>query len=48
MDKVDKILLVFMYFLHIVSYTVTLFKDPGVATTSVVEFEDHIPLKKAV
>jgi hypothetical protein len=47
MDTFEKIFVVLFYSIHITSYTVTLLKDPGVATTRVVEFDEPIDINTA-
>lgn len=47
MSAFEQLLLSVFYTIHIISYTVTLLKDPGVATTKIVEFDDPIDVETA-
>ena len=42
MDIVEKVLTILIYSVHIISYTITALRDPGIATAEVVEFEEPV------
>ena len=42
MDVLEKFLTLLVYGTHIISYLITAVKDPGIATTEVVEFEEPL------
>ena len=42
MDVMEKFLTLLIFGTHIVSYTIIAIRDPGIATTEVVEFEEPL------